>query len=374
MIVDDDADDVGQHVAALGASAIESHQGGGGDVQPLQFAADAEAGLVHMFDRRGGDAIAQLRCEVAQPRGAGSAHVADRAGAEFHAEDDGHQFDEPVLGKQLIGLQIDHASRDPRTILHGRLDLLGKRLPRRRAAGRASAGIGAVLGDDQRLRLGQVEDLARGVIGRHVGPERLAASRTNLRAMIDDHVGVGDLQQRFALVAGLSARLLSRTFAQAARPSRRLLLQSVARRRLGAVRTVQSEPPLEFGDPRLQSRDLARLRPNQRNKFFFPRRLDRRFARHPILKSEPDSAVERNLARRPKNQIEISLPGQLREFYHHCRPHQAMDNQRTRAVRRQGVERADEPAEAADMQLRLDNANALPTYPQQRRKKQKKAV
>ena len=91
--------------------------------------------------------------------------------------------------------------------------------------------------------------------------------------MIDDLVGVDDLQQRFAFVAGLSARLLARTLAQAARPPSRLFLQSVARGRFGAVRAVQSEPPLEFGEPRLQSRDLARLRPNPRYKLF-PRRLD----------------------------------------------------------------------------------------------------
>ena len=118
--------------------------------------------------------------------------------------------------------------------------------------------------------------------------------------MIDDFVRVGDLQQRLALVAGLSARLLARTLAQTARPPRRLLLQSVARRRLGAVRTVQSKLSLEFGDPRLQSCDLARLRPNQRNQFVFPRRLDRRFDTHSSLESKHDSAVEQNSRRRQK--------------------------------------------------------------------------
>ena len=51
-------------------------------------------------------------------------------------------------------------------------------------------------------------------------------------------------------------------------------------------------------------------------------------------------------------------------FYNHRRPHQAMDNQTPMAVWRDGVKRADQPAEAVDMPLRLDNANALPTYPQ----------
>ena len=44
-----------------------------------------------------------------------------------------------------------------------------------------------------------------------------------------------------------------------------------------------------------------------------------------------------------------------------------------RVARRHGNGR-ERPAEAVDMPLRLDNANALPTYPQQRQKKQKKAA
>jgi len=66
--------------------------------------------------------------------------------------------------------------------------------------------------------------------------------------------------------------------------------------------------------------------------------------------------------------------GQWMEFYNHRRPHQAMDNRTPMAVWREGRQCADEPAEAVDMPLRLDNANALPTYPQQQQKKQKKAA
>ncbi len=56
--------------------------------------------------------------------------------------------------------------------------------------------------------------------------------------------------------------------------------------------------------------------------------------------------------------------GSWMNFYNHRRPHQAMDNQAPMAVWRDGMKLADEPAEAVDMPLRLDNANALPTYPQ----------
>jgi putative transposase len=66
--------------------------------------------------------------------------------------------------------------------------------------------------------------------------------------------------------------------------------------------------------------------------------------------------------------------GRWMEFYNHRRPHQSMSNQRPMTVWRDGMARAERPAEAVDMPLRLDNANAVPTYPQQRQKKQKKAA
>ena len=56
------------------------------------------------------------------------------------------------------------------------------------------------------------------------------------------------------------------------------------------------------------------------------------------------------------------------------RPHQAMDNQTPMVVWRDGMAKPERPDEAVDMPLRLDNANALPTYPQQPQKKQKKAA
>ena len=66
--------------------------------------------------------------------------------------------------------------------------------------------------------------------------------------------------------------------------------------------------------------------------------------------------------------------GRWIDFYNHRRPHQAMSNQQPMNVWRDGMERRERPAEAVDMPLRLDNANALPTYPQQRQKKEKKAA
>jgi putative transposase len=66
--------------------------------------------------------------------------------------------------------------------------------------------------------------------------------------------------------------------------------------------------------------------------------------------------------------------GRWMDFYNHRRPHQSMNNQRPMNVWRDGMDERERPAGAVDMPLRLDNANALPTYPQQRQKKEKKAA
>jgi len=44
------------------------------------------------------------------------------------------------------------------------------------------------------------------------------------------------------------------------------------------------------------------------------------------------------------------------------------------AVWRAGVEMNEAAVKAVDMPLRLDNANALPTYPQRKQKQQKQAA
>ncbi len=56
--------------------------------------------------------------------------------------------------------------------------------------------------------------------------------------------------------------------------------------------------------------------------------------------------------------------GRWMDFYNHRRPHQAMSNQRPMDVWRDGVDTGERAAGTVDMTLRLDNANALPTYPQ----------
>ena len=56
--------------------------------------------------------------------------------------------------------------------------------------------------------------------------------------------------------------------------------------------------------------------------------------------------------------------GSWMTFYNFRRPHQAMNNQTPMAVWRDGMANIEAATRAVDMPLRLDNANALPTYPQ----------
>jgi putative transposase len=58
--------------------------------------------------------------------------------------------------------------------------------------------------------------------------------------------------------------------------------------------------------------------------------------------------------------------GSWMTFYNFRRPHQAMNNQMPMAAWRAGMDKIEAAQRAVDMPLRLDNANALPTYPQQK--------
>src|SRR3954447_10419957 len=152
--------------------------------------------------------------------------------------------------------------------------------------------------NDERLRLGQIKYLTGAMANTRFRVEAHAAHRTGRRVMINDFVGIDDLSQGLAFVTLLPTRFLARPFAQTRHPRR--LRQPIARRRLAAVRAVQPEPALKFGDSRLKSRDLACLRRDQRNQFF-PRWFGRRISIHRILESKADSRVQPNLhARLPK--------------------------------------------------------------------------
>jgi hypothetical protein len=79
--------------------------------------------------------------------------------------------------------------------------------------------------------------------------------------------------------------------------------------RLAAVTAVQAQPALEFGDTLLQSRNLRRLRPDQRNQFF-PRRLGLRSFIHESLNRNA-SPLSRKIYRRG---FEGELPHHLGSY------------------------------------------------------------
>ena len=187
------------------------------------------------------------------------------------------------------------------------VDTVRKRRPRLRAAGGALAIMRTMFGDDERPRLGQIEHLPGAVANAGVRIEARAAPGAGRRVMIDDLIGISDLPQRLAFVTLLPARFLAGTFPQARHPCR--LLQPIARRWLAAVRTVQFEPALEFGEPRFQSRIFSPQRRNQRDQVFLGR-LAWRFANHPILESKTAAAVQKNLS---PIQISVAQPRQLQE-------------------------------------------------------------
>jgi putative transposase len=65
--------------------------------------------------------------------------------------------------------------------------------------------------------------------------------------------------------------------------------------------------------------------------------------------------------------------GSWMTFYNFRRPHQAMNNQMPMVAWRAGMDKIEAAQRAVDMPLRLDNANALPTYPQHKQKQQEAA-
>ena len=152
------------------------------------------------------------------------------------AEEIAQRLRGPILGDELLDIKIDRRRLDALAILGGRDHAVGKRRLGHAAAIFAAVNRGLMFGDHERA-LGKIEHLA--LLDPRGPPriERQTAMAACARLMPDRAIGIGDLQQSAALVAGLAAADLARAAAQAAGDAR-LLLQPVARRRLGAVRAV----------------------------------------------------------------------------------------------------------------------------------------
>ncbi len=223
MIVDDDAaaKALGQ-VAAFGRHPIRGQGRGRGGMQPLALAGDPKAGFVEMA--HGG-----LGCERGDPRrdspeflGLPLAPGDDAVGTKpRRAEQIGHRLRHPVLGKELLHIEIDRRRSDARAILSRRDHPLRERRRGLAAAVGAAINHRLVFGDLQ-ARLGQIERLPLLNSGDHRPRQPGQAMATRLRLVPLDCIGLGRRLQR---AAGMS-RLPAARFPLAARAAgdpRRLL-------------------------------------------------------------------------------------------------------------------------------------------------------
>src|SRR5206468_12143932 len=106
----------------------------------------------------------------------------------------------------------------------------------------------AVLGDEQRFRLRQIEDLPGDVISRRRRGQRLAAPGADSRIMVDRGIRGVRAAQRLSRMTRLTAGRLAGWLTQAA--DARRLFQSVAGGRLAAVAAVQPETAFQLRQPR----------------------------------------------------------------------------------------------------------------------------
>ena len=99
MIVDDDAQDVFHKAAPFRGDPVKRQPDRRCDMQPLRFAADPEAGFVHVFDRCRRHPVPHRRGEALETRGTTPAHCNDRRGHEMHTEQIGHQRGQAFFGQ-----------------------------------------------------------------------------------------------------------------------------------------------------------------------------------------------------------------------------------------------------------------------------------
>ena len=205
-------------------------------------------------------AHARPRHQRANPVGDGSqglrlslhpAHHAGRA-KPIRAEEVGERLGRPVLGDQLLHMEIDGRRAQALAILGRRADPSGK--GRRRPAAAAGAGIDQtpMLGDLDQLRR-QVEHLAPLRLMRHRPRQASPAMAARAGFMGHDPVRLGDPLERIALMTLLSAAGFGGRLAKA----HRFLPQPVARRRLRTRRTVKAELALQIRVLRAQGRILS---------------------------------------------------------------------------------------------------------------------
>ncbi len=98
-------------------------------MQPLRLAADPEAGLVHMLDRRRCHLVTHDIGEALEAFGAVVTDPGDGCRGQPHAEQIGHQRGETFLRQQLVVQQVEHDGADPLAVLHRSRHPIGKAPP-----------------------------------------------------------------------------------------------------------------------------------------------------------------------------------------------------------------------------------------------------
>src|ERR1700716_1959645 len=192
--------------AALFTGAIEGEGQARRRVQPLQLAGNAKPRFVEMANLHFGHALADARIDLPQVFFllSNPGHDAGRAD-QRRAEKIAQSLRGPILGYELLDIEIDRRGPDALAILSGRHHSLGKRRLRLAAAMRAAVDRGLMFRNHERA-LGKVEHLALLDPDRRLRFERRTAMAAGARLMPNHMIGIGGLPQRAALVALLPER------------------------------------------------------------------------------------------------------------------------------------------------------------------------
>ena len=194
-------------LAAFDGHQVERQQGSRCHLEPAQGTADAQSRFIAMLDRHRPDRLADGIGKASQLEGLAVEHRRDRGGRDVDAVKVVQEPGDAVFRDVLLGRQVGNRRRDVRSVLDRSRHRIGKLPPCRRSAFPAAAFVGSMLGDPQRLGIGQVEHLAGLMADRIRHRHRLAAMRTNSRQVVDDGVGVLRPPQRRAGVPLLAAGL-----------------------------------------------------------------------------------------------------------------------------------------------------------------------
>src|SRR6266852_7735368 len=147
-----------------------------------------------------GHALADARIDLPQVLSllSNPGHDAGRAD-QRRAEKIAQSLRGPILGNELLDIEIDRRGPDALAILSGRDHSLGKRRLRLAAAMRATVDRGLMFRNHERA-LGKVEHLALLDPDRRLRFEQRTAMAAGARLVPNHMIGIGDLPQRAALM------------------------------------------------------------------------------------------------------------------------------------------------------------------------------